>query len=488
MEQMTQELNIDNYDLKTIKKLYNTSMGSNMFLNSYTLLDVESGKKKTFTYLMKKYNFREPKYIQSFVDSTAMLLAKEIFQSNPLEHINVNTNTPSSVVQNLKPKNVQEIHRMITIDSAYRSNLFSTNNNYNSYTSSDMIIQLNDNLDTTSSLELTNVCIPFTFYNINSDHGTNFFYVKNGTTITKIEISDGNYDVSTAVDAINNSLTSNNVNLQFLLESLTNKVSVSLTDSASSASSYEVIFYDNSNNSDYSFNPQNTSSSFIGQDVQTKLNNSLGWLLGFRNADLSNYDKLAYDVASGVDAVAEALCHIPYTKYFIIVIDDMNKNQSNKGLVQIKNDKEQIQRKKYFNEIDNSLNCLTNENFDDYANASTANNSYTASLGAQNGLTKNQIYSALQINNYRAAYAENTSKLTANLINDVFAIIPFETKSLVWGNSMFTSDKNKFKRKYVGPVNISKMNVKLLDDRGNLLNLNGADWSFSMISTHVQKN
>ena len=484
MEQMTQELNIDNYDLKSIKKLYNTSMDNNMFLNSYTLLDVESGKKKTFTYLMKKYNYRQPQYIQSFVDSTAMLLAKEIFASTPLEHINVNTNTPSSVVQNLKPKNVQEIHRMITIDSAYRSNLFSTNNIYNSYTSSDMIIQLNDNLDSTSTLELTSVCIPFTFYNINSDHGTNFFYVKNDTGVTKIEISDGNYDVSTAVDAINSSLTSNSTSLQFQLDSLTNKVSVSAT----TATSYEIIFYDNSNNSDYSFNPQNKSSSYIGPEVQTKLNNSLGWLLGFRNADLSNYDKLAYDVTSSVDAVAEALCHIPYTKYFIIVIDDMNRNQSNKGLVQIKNDKEQIERKKYFKNIDNSLNCLTDENFDSYANPSTTNNSYTASLGAQNGLTKNQLYSALQVNNYRATYRENTSKLTANLINDVFAIIPFETKSLVWGKSMFTSDKNKFKRKYVGPVNISKMNVKLLDDRGNLMNLNGAEWSFSMISTHVQKN
>lgn len=484
MEQMSQELNIDNYDLKSIKKLYNTSMDNNMFLNSYTLLDVESGKKKAFTYLMKKYNYRQPQYIQSFVDSTAMLLAKEIFASTQLEHINVNTNTPSSVVQNLTPKNVQEFHRMITIDSAYRSNLFSTNNIYNSYTSSDMIIQLNDDLDSTNTLELTSVCIPFTFYNINSDHGTNFFYVRDDTTVNRVDISDGNYDISTAVDAINSSLTSKNVDLQFQLDSLTNKVSVNATDTTS----YEIIFYDNSNNSDYSFNPKNTSSSYIGPEVQTKLNNSLGWLLGFRNADLSNYDKMAYDVTSSADTVAEALCHIPYTKYFIIVIDDMNKNQSNKGLVQIKNDKEQIERKKYFKNIDNSLNCLTDENFNSYANPSTTNNSYTASLGAQNGLTKNQLYSALQINNYRAAYSENTSKLTANLINDVFAIIPFETKSLVWGKSMFTSDKNKFKRKYVGPVNISKMNVKLLDDRGNLMNLNGAEWSFSMISTHVHKN
>ena len=35
------------------------------------------------------------------------------------------------------------------------------------------------------------------------------------------------------------------------------------------------------------------------------------------------------------------------------------------------------------------------------------------------------------------------SKLDSNLINDVFAIIPFENKSLDWGESMIISDKNR---------------------------------------------
>ena len=70
-------------------------------------------------------------------------------------------------------------------------------------------------------------------------------------------------------------------------------------------------------------------------------------------------------------------------------------------------------------------------------------------------------------------------------INNVFGIVPFEQKSLVWGESMFTSDKNRFKRKYNGPIDIDKMEIKLLDDRGNLLNLNGAEWSMTLISTHL---
>ena len=53
---------------------------------------------------------------------------------------------------------------------------------------------------------------------------------------------------------------------------------------------------------------------------------------------------------------------------------------------------------------------------------------------------------------------------------------------------MITSDKNKFKRKYNGPVNINKLNIKLLDDKGNVVNLNGSEWALSMISTHLYQH
>jgi hypothetical protein len=36
-------------------------------------------------------------------------------------------------------------------------------------------------------------------------------------------------------------------------------------------------------------------------------------------------------------------------------------------------------------------------------------------------------------------------------------------------------------RKYFGPVNISRMKVRLVDDKGNTVNLNGNDWSLSLI-------
>ena len=41
------------------------------------------------------------------------------------------------------------------------------------------------------------------------------------------------------------------------------------------------------------------------------------------------------------------------------------------------------------------------------------------------------------------------------------------------------------KRTYFGPVNLERLHVKLLDDKGNLLNLNGLDWSLTLISENL---
>jgi len=45
----------------------------------------------------------------------------------------------------------------------------------------------------------------------------------------------------------------------------------------------------------------------------------------------------------------------------------------------------------------------------------------------------------------------------------------------------FSGSLQENKRVYFGPVNIERMRVKLLDDKGNLLNLNGADWSITLV-------
>ena len=466
---MAQELNINSHTLRSIQKMFCDYGKTNIFYNTYTLMDIEENKNKVYLALLRKYNYQNKETIQIFIDNASNLLSSELFKSNEMGQ-----NTEMVGVKNIikDPRKLNknyfnEIYRIISIDSLYRDNLLHSNEVYNSRTSSCMNVTLNDTLDNVVSLELTNINIPFTFYNINENAGNNYFYVEKGSNLTKISISSGNYTNTTLKDAINTALGAASItDVVFSLNTTTNKISIENTDSSNPQT---IIFYDHL---DASQNFHNTNNNDLSPEVQAKLNNNLGWILGFRNINKSSIS-LEYEISSSSTIIGESLCFIPYTKYFIIILDDRNKNQTNKSLVQISSEKEFIQPTQHFKDIDNSLNCLNNSNFDSF-------------VGYENTqLTQKQLYSRLQINNHKSTFKNKNSTLDAMGINNVFGIVPFEQKSLVWGESMFTSDKNRFKRKYNGPIDIDKMEIKLLDDRGNLLNLNGAEWSMTLISTHL---
>uniref|UniRef100_A0AB39J6D7 Uncharacterized protein n=1 Tax=Florenciella sp. virus SA2 TaxID=3240092 RepID=A0AB39J6D7_9VIRU len=465
MEQMTQELNIENYNLNSIKKLYNSSTNSNTFLNVYTMIDIEEGKKKTFNHLMKKYNYQNIEYIKDFVDSTSSILASELFKFNNVECNVTKGHVGPTIIPTSESLNF-ETHRLTTIDSEFRNDLYK-NNNYDPLSASNLLVDLNDTLDNVVSIELAYLCIPFTFYNINSQEGNNFFYIVENDNTHLIDISSGNYTTATLISNINNKIgeIDDISNMSLSLDEISNKIIITNDDATNDR---EIVFYDSSNTELF----LNNNCSSI--DVQSKTNNNLGWILGFRNVAIENNEyTFSYTIGSNSTQMSECICFIPYTKHFIITIDDMNKSQSNKSLVQINNTASQISRTNYYKNspTDNELKCLNACN--DISNSNTS-------------LTKNQIYSVVQKNKYRTSY-NDTNNLSANLINNIFAVIPFETKSLSWGSSNFTSDKNKFQRKYNSPVDISKLSIKLLDDKGNLINLNGAEWSLTLISTQSYK-
>ncbi len=470
METMAQELSINNYTLRSVQKMFCDFGKTNVFYNTYTLMDIEETKNQVYLELLRKYNYQNKDTIRNFVDQACNMLSSDLFSSNEMGK-NTEMVGVKDIIKDPRKLNknyFNEVYRIVSIDSLYRDNLLHTNDTYNSRTSSSMSITLNDTLDNVVSLELTNINIPFTFYNIDENNGNNYFYVEKGSNLSKVTIASGNYTNATLITAINTALgnaTPAVSNLTFALNATTNKVTIENTD----ADAQNVIFYDHL---DVSQNFYNSNTDELSAEIQAKLNNNLGWILGYRSINKTTVS-LEYSVAAGSTITGESLCYIPYTKYFIIILDDRNKNQTNKSLVQISSEKEFIKPTQYFKEIDNSLNCLTESNCSTYA-------------GYENTqLTQKQLYSRLQINKHKSSFKNKNSMLDAFGINNVFGIVPFEQKSLVWGESMFTSDKNRFKRKYNGPIDINKMEVKLLDDRGNLLNLNGAEWSMTLISTHL---
>ena len=153
MEKMSQELNMDNHDLRSIKKLYNSVLDSNLFLNEYTLLDVEESKKRLYLELMRKYENSNPNYIQKFIEDSSSLLINQLFD---------NSNTKNTQMVGIKNviKDTRKLNqtffnapfRIINIDSMYRENIWLNNFEYNSKTSTDMSVILNDSLDNVTSI------------------------------------------------------------------------------------------------------------------------------------------------------------------------------------------------------------------------------------------------------------------------------------------------------------------------------------------------
>jgi hypothetical protein len=106
-------------------------------------------------------------------------------------------------------------------------------------------------------------------------------------------------------------------------------------------------------------------------------------------------------------------------------------------------------------------------------------------------LTQNQIYSLTEIANSKRS--SSTISLSENISNngygsgpfvkDVFGLVPVKTSGLQNGSVYieFGGTLQNQERTYFGPVNIHRMAIKLVSDRGDTVDLNGSNWSFSLI-------
>ena len=112
---------------------------------------------------------------------------------------------------------------------------------------------------------------------------------------------------------------------------------------------------------------------------------------------------------------------------------------------------------------------------DDYTNTQVVLPSAPRTLTNAQLYTINSINSNNNLTNYLSK---------APTSSDILAILPVKTSAGVPTGSLlveFSGSLQDSERTYFGPVNIERLAVKLLDDKGNILNLNGNDWCFSLV-------
>jgi hypothetical protein len=158
-------------------------------------------------------------------------------------------------------------------------------------------------------------------------------------------------------------------------------------------------------------------------------------------------------------------------RYFILAIDDFNQNHLNNSLVSI-------------TEMSKIVKPPANYGLDisgGYIPFYTATGCVPQYLPTPaRSLTQSQLYSINEI--VKNNITNNGNRAKAPTTTDVFAIIPIK-QGTPYGSLYvdFSGQLQDSKRTYFGPVNIDRLRVRLFDDKGNLVNLNGADWSFTLL-------
>ena len=428
-----------------IKKYFTKNSHMN-FLNDFTLQDVEDAKKQIY---MKS---KGGDVLKEGLDKAAEKLAKDKFYAGVKEDQGVAVKNTVRDVLNANYKNT--ITRMILVDSQYRTQLQEEDSSF--------LVQLSEKVVNAVSLELVHFQIPYTFYNIEARQGNNHFFVTTMNGLEpknyKVVLPDGHYE---SLDTIRTNLT-------------TQLAKLTLEDS-------RITFTHEINPLTGRFTLTNTGTvecfvSFLTN--QSKINNCLGWYLGFRDfqgTTLANrYISMDYTLPVGNKIEGTAVATVPNTKYFVVVVDDFNHNQTADTMIQNNIKPENSKPTSYFTQ-DPYLDKLTPDNM----------SSYIANVPNRT-LTKNQLYTISQQNLEKQNMGLQNTRLEVHAPNQVLATIPFEETKSTWRTMVFT-DKNKYLREYHSPTNIDRLHVKIYDDKGFLLNLNGNSWCMTLITHNLYK-
>jgi hypothetical protein len=431
----------------------------------------------------------------------------------------------------LNPNLKNTINRFVNLDSQFRqftNGIDSTSTNYT--------LDLSDTLKNALKLSLYSYQIPYSWYAIDTAYGNNCFWILDSSTNQAISVSvpPGNYSQTAFVSQLNSSF----VNAGFTFPPVGSPYNLPTNTPVyfnSNSGIISLFLYDGSYNDPNgvleSFNI-NTTTTIVFYDFTGHLqctitcvsnqnhyfNNTLGWIMGYR---------LPYLSVDPSGNTASAVLDLNGTKYLILAIDDYNQNHVNNSLVSISQYSNTLKMPSYYSP-DLPYTCITQAQqgsnltqivdgvvLQSLSNTPYEQNAYSPNVAinpqplnptfvnglliagkyendytptqivlpsAPRTLTQAQIYTINSINSNNNNLTNYLAKAPTS--SDIIAIVPVKTSTGVPTGSLlveFSGSLQDNSRVYFGPVNIDRMAVKLLDDKGNVLNLNGNDWCFTLI-------
>jgi len=434
-------------------------------------------------YLQQPINTVQNEKITDRVDKTVVYDNEHMPMKQEMLGVN-NTFSVPVAQDSLNPNLKNTTSRLIVLDSLYRQPASSKES------ATDYTLDLSENIANVLSLRLYSVQIPYTWYAI--DYGSNCMWlVLEPNIVVPIVVQPGNYTPDTFVQALTRAITDANI-VPAVADPVTfnvadGKLTINLWESSFEGNyvSYEsvLVFFD----------PTNVLYCTAGcsrmKSAQNAYNQTLGWIMGFRS--------ISVGVEEGGNTPT-SLLNLNGTKYFIIVLDDLNQNHINNGLIGITETSKTLKMPTYFSP-DLPYVCIDPTPFPTYQPDQTIDNepltveklsgSYVNTQqflpSSPRTLTQSQLYTINEISKNNGRVNNFTPKCPT--ASDTFAILPIKMGNVQTGDIYveFGGTLQDNKRTYFGPVTLERLRIKLLDDRGNVVNLNGCDWAMTLICENL---
>jgi len=229
---------------------------------------------------------------------------------------------------------------------------------------------------------------------------------------------------------------------------------------------YSIIFY--------------TDSSNCVADERKDYNASLNTLGASLGYDKIIYNLLDYPSTDGsIEINAENQISLNPDQYFLLSLDDYTQSYTNGNIVTaIDGEIDNITIPRYAKSSLYTLS-LNNNNCQERISGITDNNQIMTQdqfYAAQTTLEQYENDITSLLNTKKNGY---TNQLNKSNVNNILAVINLKENIItVDGESYLSNGVIYTTRVYNGPVNISRLSVKLLDSKGNILDLNGRNWSF----------
>tara|TARA_X000001036_G_scaffold425566_1_gene451892 strand:+ start:883 stop:2262 length:1380 start_codon:yes stop_codon:yes gene_type:complete len=452
------DLDIDHYELNDLLSIFSLDITST----------ADSIKETTQEYIDNANKRNQINIANFYIEAQKKILIaleEDITQNNTQNNTNVSTyydydkhskvgpdyvtnkkviNSVDYIEGDKNPLFKNEYYSIVNIDSAFRQN----NNTIDSaYDTSNFKSTLTFALGNVIEYSVYSFEIPYSWYAFSSNYGNTTMLIND----IEITIPDGNYTVDILRTSLNTLLSNNSIDITLTLDTISNKITM---ENTSATDDYSIVLY---------------SSNIIFTNSYSNVN--LGYNLGFTANS-------TFTLSLGDSITASSTINIYGTKYLLLKINDYSLNRASSGIIGTMHHDNKCDYPSYLAR--------------DLPTTSTGDNSHSVNVDNTSfpkRLTQAKAYTINAILNTRST---NTTTTTSSLekSTDIMIKIPIPNQNALLDspNKLYAETGgylSNYKREFFGKVNLFKIHTELLDDKGRTVDLNGQDWSYTLLVKHL---